>query len=187
VYNIISNINTTLEVLIMQGHLFKYKDESGNWCPIPVLIQDMYHAYVDYCRAHNIEENNIASEEVYYRSVGELATLTDSLNKSYGAMQELSAAIGEGALPISMGGTGINIDTAKFTTLVSYLATPVTEGGAGLISRTAVESLIEECLTNANQAISNAFNGGIIAYGTNTPQEDESLLGPNVKYFFQYE
>jgi hypothetical protein len=182
VYNIISNINTILEVLIMQAHLIKYKDKDGNWVSIPVAMQDMYQAYVDYCEANNI---TAVSQNTYYATIGNLQELVETLGDNTGNIEQLIAALSNGALPITMGGTGLNISATAFSTLVDYLATPTSEGGAGLISRTAVESLIEEKTTNLTQLVSNAFDGAIIAYGTDTP--DKLELGTDVKYFFQCE
>lgn len=95
----------------MNGHLIKYKDDQGNWVSIPVAIIDVYDTYVARCIEKGITP---VSQEDYYITLGNLGTLVQQLAGGSDAVQALAKALGSGALPPSMGGTGLSLSTAEY-------------------------------------------------------------------------
>jgi hypothetical protein len=152
----------------MNGHLLKYKDSNGNWVSIPVLIQDMYNAYVTYCENKGI--SNIATEEEYYRSVGDLSTLVKQFGENSEALSSLSHALEKGVLPMTMGGTGAAV-SEKYKTFKEYLVDSEKSGGLDLVPRSEVQPL-QENIEKACNAYADELWKSKIASGTEEPKDD---------------
>lgn len=140
---------------IIPGHILKFKNENGEWIDIPLLVINVYDAYVNYCTERNIKP---VSQETYYTTLGELKTLTEQLGNSTEAIQTLAAALGEKkSLPLSLGGTGHSFNTEP--DFIDYL----TE--AGLVDDTRMGT--------AEKNITNLFNSKLditaISYDTDPP------------------
>ena len=122
---------------VVNGHLLKYKDEQGNWISLPVAIIDVYDTYVAHCVEKGITP---VSQEDYYITLGNLSTLVQQLAGGSDAIQALAKALGNGALPPSMGGTGLSLSTAEY---IYTLVTVEPEGwGTSALSCTNFYKLI---------------------------------------------
>lgn len=98
------------------GYIFQYKDENGNWIRIPALINSIYTAYCNYCEEHSLTP---VPETTYYNTIGNLQSLVEQLGSSEEALLAIAAALGEGALPTAMGGTGLIISPDEYVYLLS--------------------------------------------------------------------
>lgn len=75
------------------SHEILFKDKDGNWVGIPATSNDMYHTYLQYCIANNIEP---VQPNVYYEAVGNLAAIVDSLEQQGSSLSELATLLKEG-------------------------------------------------------------------------------------------
>ena len=90
----------------INGHIIKYKTESGEWIPIPIFYSDIYTAYCEYCKANEIAP---VSQQVYFDTLGNLSTLVKQLTGNADAFKTLAGALNSGTLPTHMGGLGVSI------------------------------------------------------------------------------
>ena len=111
------------------GHILYYKvtkpDGTFEWVPIPAVInaETVYDFYKQYCTKNNITP---VTESVYYQALAMLPTIqatAEALGQSTQAIEDLTAALAEGTLPLSLGGTGVSIGdvNSDYETMCSFI------------------------------------------------------------------
>ena len=111
------------------GHILYYKvtkaDGTFEWVPIPAVVnaETVYDFYKQYCAKNSIPP---VSEAVYYQALAMLPTIqatAEALGQSVQAIEDLTAALSEGTLPLSLGGTGVSIGdvNSDYETMCAFL------------------------------------------------------------------
>lgn len=161
----------------VKGHILYYKTEEGNWIPIPVLVGDIYTAYVQYCEDNNIEA---VDKHTYYSTVGSLQSLVTELSNSSENINALTKALEMGALPQTMGGLGVTIGAgAQYNTLADALVDEAF--GVCVVLKKDIADLDLSQNKVLRQQLSAKEDVSMFASGTTEPN---SAL--NAKYYFQY-
>lgn len=166
----------------IKGHLIHYKNEKGEWIPLPVSIISVYDAYVAYCNENNIKP---ADETTYYQTVGNLQTLVKQLSGSTEAIEDFAAALDGGVLPVSKGGTGYdNMTTFAIELRDLLIGMP---GANQLATDVFVNEQINEAFNSNDIYITDMdskLNRSEIASGNLTPNDNPNL-SPACVYYFQ--
>ena len=164
----------------MQAHVLKIKTDNG-WVPIPILVGDIYTAYVDYCNTNNIKP---VSQEIYYTTLGNLESLIEELSANTGNITEIVNSLKDGVLPVSAGGLGVQIgegedkDYPTIEAALLALSGAITEAGVDDKLADAVGGLEESTAAGlAKKVDTTAF-----AYGPNEPDEN---VDETVQFYFQ--
>lgn len=155
------------------GHLLKFKNEQGEWVPLPLAIVNVYDTYVAYCNERQITP---VSEAEYYVTLGNLKTYVDQLAGSADNIDTLTAALSEGALPLSLGGTGKTFATEL--AFIQYIFNSLADNYSVLTA-----SEFNNAIDLINDNLQHKFNADKISSGTRTPDE----VGFPGEYYFQYE
>lgn len=159
----------------IQGHLLKYKTETGEWVPIPILLATMYQMYVMYCTEHNI---TAVPETTYYETIGNLNSLVERLENSAGNINTLAEALDGGVLPLALGGTGIEITHGS---LADYLFAAELNGGLNLATKGYAAA---EAADVEHRLDTSKLDKATIAYGTEHPDDRTDLDDATI--YFQY-
>ena len=155
------------------GHLLKFKNEQGEWVPLPLAIVNVYDTYVAYCNERQITP---VSETEYYVTLGNLKTYVDQLAGSADNIATLTAALSEGTLPLSLGGTGKTFATEL--AFIQYIFNSLADNYSVL-----TESEFNNAIAPITEDIRRKFNADNISSGTLPPDE----AGFPGEYYFQYE
>lgn len=151
------------------AHVLKYKLEDGTWVQIPVLFEDIYTAYVEYCDAKNITP---VDQNTYYQTLGSLKELVDRFADNSENIQAVADALSGGVLPSNKGGLGVSIgDGCDYPTLQ-----------AALVSLASVA--LAKDLTDTNTSVSKKMDKAAFASGSDDPNDAD--LSEDVVYYFQY-
>ena len=153
------------------GHILYYKvtkpDGSFEWVPIPAAVnaETVYDFYKQYCAKNNITP---VTEAVYYQALAMLPTIqatAEALGQSVQAIEDLTAALSEGTLPLSLGGTGVSIGyvNSDYATMCAFLLDNLGFGADGNLQTLpqmflALSKAIENL--SANKLDTSAINSG---------------------------
>lgn len=162
-----------------KAHLLYYKNDVGEWVPLPHSIESMYDVYKQYCLNNNI---TYVDERTYYETIGKLGEYTEQLQETLGNIQDVSAireaveSLGEGALPTNLGGTGRAF--ADFAALVNSIKESLQMSGTFVESAELDET--NRILDEHTTAASNRFQNG-------TADPNIVALPADCEYYFQFE
>lgn len=159
----------------IKGHTVKYK-VGNEWVDIPAAIINVYNIYVAYCEQNGIEP---VSESEYYLTLGNVKQYAEQLAGSTENINALATALGEeGALPVTLGGTGHNHanETALFNWLIEELVKPA----YGLVAKSSLESTQQTLQADINTKL----NKSEITYGDKDPNEPGANVSGSI--YFQY-
>lgn len=169
------------------GHILYYKvtkpDGTFEWVPIPVVVnaETVYDFYKQYCTKNNITP---VTETVYYQALAMLPTIqatAEALGQSTQAIEDLTAALAEGTLPLSLGGTGVSIGdvNSDYETMCAFLLDNLGFGPGGTVLT------LPQKLTTLSESITNLSNNKLdktsISSGTADPTDS---TGGTI--YFQY-
>lgn len=166
---------------IMQAHVLKIKTDKG-WVPVPILVGDIYTAYVEYCNKNNIEP---VTQETYYKTLGNLESLINELGANTGNITEIVNSLKDGVLPISAGGLGVQIgEGKKYTTIKDALLSL-----SGAITEADVDEKLDGMVEDLEESIAEALgtkgDAAAFAYGPNTPDSPDANIDETVQFYFQ--
>lgn len=169
------------------GHILYYKvtkpDGTFEWVPIPAVVnaETVYDFYKQYCTKNNITP---VTEAVYYQALAMLPTIqatAEALGQSTQAIEDLTDALAEGTLPLSLGGTGVSIGdvNSDYATMCEFLLDNLGFGPGGTV-QTLPQKLItlSESITNLSN---NKLDKTSISSGTADPTDATSGT-----IYFQY-
>lgn len=169
------------------GHILYYKvtkpDGTFEWVPIPAVVnaETVYDFYKQYCTKNNITP---VTEAVYYQALAMLPTIqatAEALGQSTRAIEDLTDALAEGTLPLSLGGTGVSIGdvNSDYATMCEFLLDNLGFGSGG-----TVQTLPQELITlseSITQLSNNKLDKTSISSGTADPTASTSGT-----IYFQY-
>lgn len=169
------------------GHILYYKvtkpDGTFEWVPIPAVVnaETVYDFYKQYCTKNNITP---VTEAVYYQALAMLPTIqatAEALGQSTQAIEDLTAALAEGTLPLSLGGTGVSIGdvNSDYATMCEFLLDNLGFGPGG-----NVQTLPQKLITlseSITQLSNNKLDKTSISSGTADPTASTSGT-----IYFQY-
>ena len=169
------------------GHILYYKvtkpDGTFEWVPIPAVVnaETVYDFYKQYCTKNNITP---VTEAVYYQALAMLPAIqatAEALGQSTQAIEDLTAALAEGTLPLSLGGTGVSIGdvNSDYETMCEFLLDNLGFGPGGNVL-TLPQKLItlSESITSLSD---NKLDKTSISSGTADPTASTSGT-----IYFQY-
>lgn len=155
-----------------KGHLLHYKNEEGQWVPLPMSVVNVYDIYVSYCNSNGITP---VDEITYYQTLGSLQGLVTDLAGSTAAIASLNAAIGAGVLPLSKGGTGQAYDSES--DFIDSIEDKLNlQNRLDTVRENAIVAVQNEVKAIATKLDASEINKGTSTPGANTPGT----------YYFQY-
>lgn len=169
------------------GHILYYKvtkpDGTFEWVPIPAVVnsETVYDFYKQYCAKNNITP---VTEAIYYQALAMLPTIQDTaeaLGQSIQAIEDLTAALAEGTLPLSLGGTGVSIGdvNSDYDTMCAFLLDNLGFGAGGDVQTLPQMFLdLSEAVENLSK---NKLDASVINSGTTDPNN-----ATNGTIYFQY-
>lgn len=161
----------------MNGHVFKVKDSEGNWIPVPVLVTDIYDAYVAFCEAQTPPLNPV-SQTTYYETLGNLQTLVTNLDSDIGNINRLIEALDDGVLPLALGGLGVSIGAEQtYTNLKDFILHTIDYN----LSKDDIDDRLNTLESDVSELATDKLDAADISFGTNDPSS--TTAG---KYYFQY-
>ena len=167
-----------------QGHVIKYKTDSGEWVAIPLAVLDVYDSYVKYCESVNAIP---VTKQTYYEALGNLQTYVKNLQFNEQAVQSLEAIASKlqnGVLPVGLGGTGIGAsDENAFITYLTSKIVPKLLDAEGSDLQQYVYDVASE---KVNTAAGDKLDVSALVYGTEDPDKNTALANnAKAKYYFQ--
>lgn len=161
----------------MQAHVLKIKTDNG-WVPVPILVGDIYTAYVEYCNKHNIEP---VTQETYYKTLGNLESLIEKLSANTGNITEIVNSLKDGVLPVSAGGLGVQIGEGKeYTTIKDALL--ALSGASTKDDIAKLTNTVEDLEESTAKALGTKADATAFAYGSKAP---DTSVAETVQFYFQ--
>lgn len=171
----------------ISGHILYYKvtkpDGTFEWVPIPAVVnaETVYDFYKQYCIKNNITP---VTEAVYYQALAMLPTIqatAETLGQSIQAIEDLTAALAEGTLPLSLGGTGVSIGDADsdYATMCAFLLDHLGFGADG--NAQTLPQMFLDLSTAIENLSNNKLDASAISSGTDDPTDATSGT-----IYFQY-
>ena len=160
----------------IKGHLLKYRLEDGTWVTLPMSVINVYDIYKLYCLENGIEEKDIMSEYEYYVVLGNIRKYAEDLAGSAAGLQPLIEAIGEGALPVSKGGTGYTDEQQLLQHYASQLVNVYT---------IATTQHVHDELLNMETILNDAIEAHRAEFAHGDKEPAAAGLSADVKYYFQ--
>lgn len=169
------------------GHILYYKvtkpDGTSEWVPIPASVnaETVYDFYKQYCTKNNITP---VTEDVYYQALAMLPTIqetAETLGQSIQAIEDLTTALAEGTLPLSLGGTGVSIGDvdSDYETMCAFILDNLGFGTGGTVQ--TLPQMFETLSTNVESLSNNKLDKTSISSGTADPTASTSGT-----IYFQY-
>lgn len=166
----------------MEGQLIHYKNEAGEWVPLPISVIGVYDMYVAYCTDNGITP---VDKITYYTNLTEITTALNNVRAQLGDLsnlenlQQVVGALEDGLLPVTMGGLGKSF--ASETQLLEYLSDSLQSDtyspwGYTLASKGYVEEKIAAIPEDKR-----------FASGNFDPSQNPSSVPSGCTMFFQYE
>ena len=170
----------------MEGQLIHYKNEAGEWVPLPISVTGVYDMYAAYCAENGITP---VDKITYYTNLTEITTALADVRDVLGNLSDLEnlqqviATLEDGVLPTTLGGTGRYF--ASEAAFISYLnsvlqnSTYVSQANA-LASKAYVENTV-------NDKIAAIPTDNRFANGNYSPVDYPSRVPSGCTMFFQWE
>lgn len=169
------------------GHILYYKvtkpGGTFEWVPIPATVnaETVYDFYKQYCAKNNITP---VTEAVYYQALAMLPTIqatAEALGQSVQAIEDLTAALSEGTLPLSLGGTGVSIGdvNSDYATMCAFLLDNLGFGADGTVQ--TLPQKFATLITAIENLSNNKLDKTAISSGIDNPTDSTSGT-----IYFQY-
>jgi hypothetical protein len=170
----------------MEGHLIHYKNEAGEWVPIPISIIDVYDMYVAYCTENGIDP---VEKDTYYANLTNVDIALKNVESMLGnlrsieSLQEFIAALQGEVLPTSRGGTGKNFDSEA--AFITFLNSALQDGSYTSEANTLASK--EFVIHTVEDEINAIPEDKRFASGNVDPSKNPSSVPADCTMYFQWE